>query len=136
MKIKDKYPEIIKLREAEEEMPWEDMKSIKATIALFTANLQETIDFLDNGCTADQFSWMSEVFDEISEKLQSWDFIDTLRRTAAKYPEETRKYNVLSLLRPLKACCPMRFTLNGIPKPQTNNSTNNSRRIPQQLSLG
>ena len=98
MKIKDKYPEIIKLRETEEELPWEDMKSIKATIELFTANLQETIDFLDNDCTADQFSWMSEVFDEISEKLQSWEFIDALRRTAAKYPEETRKYNVLSFI--------------------------------------
>ncbi len=98
MKIKDKYPKIIKLRETEEELPWDDMKSIKATIQLFTTNLQETIDFLDNDCTADQFSWMSEVFDEISEKLQSWEFIDALRRTAAKYPEETRKYNVLSFI--------------------------------------
>ena len=98
MKIKDKYPEIIKLRETEEELPWDDMKSIKATIQLFTANLQETIDFLDNDCTAEQFSWMSEVFDEISEKLQSWEFIDALRRTAAKYPEETENYNVLSFI--------------------------------------
>jgi len=98
MKIKDKYPEIIKLRQTEEELPWDDMKSIQATIQLFTASLQETIDFLDHDCTADQFSWMSEVFDEISEKLQSWEFIDALRRTAAKYPEETRKYNVLSFI--------------------------------------
>ena len=98
MDIKDKYPEIIKLREAEEELPWDDMKSIKATIQLFTADLQQTIEFLDNDCTADQFSWMSEVFDEISEKLQSWEFIDALRRTAAKYPEETKKYNILSFI--------------------------------------
>ena len=98
MKIKDKYPEIIKLRQTEEELPWDDMKSIQATIQLFTASLQETIDFLDHDCTADQFSWMSEVFDEISEKLQSWEFIDALRRTAAKYPEETRKYNVQSFI--------------------------------------
>ena len=98
MKIKDKYPKIIKLRETEDELPWDDMKSIKATIQLFTANLQDTIDFLDNDCTADQFSWMSEVFDEISEKLQSWNFIDALRRTAAKYPEETEKYNINSFI--------------------------------------
>ena len=94
MKIKDKYPEIIKLRETEEELPWDDMKSIKATIQLFTANLQETIDFLDNDCTADQFSWMSEVFDDISEKLQSWEFIDALERTADRFPKACSEYNI------------------------------------------
>ena len=35
---------------------------------------------------------------KISEKLQSWEFIDALRRTAAKFPEEIKKYNVLSFI--------------------------------------
>ena len=84
MKIKDEYARLVAQREnIEHIVDWESEPVI-----------QETIDFLDHDCTADQFSWMSEVFDEISEKLQSWEFIDALRRTAAKYPEETRKYNV------------------------------------------
>ena len=99
MKIKDEYARLVAQREnLEHIVDWESEPVIQKTIQLFTANLQETIDFLDHDCTADQFSWMSEVFDEISEKLQSWEFIDALRRTAAKYPEETRKYNVLRFI--------------------------------------
>ena len=101
MSLKDEYVKIINLREEEDrkhlsEIPdyWEKSPAINAEIELFTKNLQETIGFLDNDCTADQLSWMSEVFEEISEKLQSWDFIDALGRCADKYPEECKVYNI------------------------------------------
>ena len=101
MSLKDEYVKIIKLREEEDrkhlsELPdyWEKSPAINAEIELFTKNLQETIGFLDNDCTADQLSWMSEVFEEISAKLQSWDFIDALGRCADKYPEESKVYNI------------------------------------------
>ena len=45
-------------------------------------------------CTADQLSWMSEVFEQISAKLQSWEFIDALKRAADRFPEECERYNV------------------------------------------
>ena len=70
------------------------MGAINAEIELFARNLQETISFLENDCTADQLSWISEVFEKISVKLQSWDFIDALRRCADKYPEECKVYNI------------------------------------------
>ena len=35
-----------------------------------------------------------EVFEEISAKLQSWDFVDALRRVAEKYPEYSKKYHL------------------------------------------
>ncbi len=101
MSLKDEYVKIINLREEEDrkhlsELPdyWENSPAINAKIELFAKNLQETIDFLDNDCTADQLSWMSEVFEEISAKLQSWDFIDALNRCADKYPEECKVYNI------------------------------------------
>ena len=101
MSLKDEYVKIINLREEEDrkhlsEIPdyWEKSPAINAEIELFTKNLQETIGFLDNDCTADQLSWMSEVFEEISAKLQSWDFIDALGRCADKYPEECKIYNI------------------------------------------
>ena len=50
---------------------WEASPTIKAAIELFSRNLQETIDFLDNACTADRLSWISEVFKEIFAKLKS-----------------------------------------------------------------
>ena len=101
MSIKEEYAEIVKLREEEEdkdlsELPdyWETSPAIKAEIELFTRNLQETIQFLDNDCTADQLSWLSEVFEEISAKLQSWEFIDSLKRAADRFPEECAQYNI------------------------------------------
>ena len=101
MSLKDEYVKIINQREEEDrkhlsELPdyWENSPAINAEIELFSRNLQETIDFLDNDCTADQLSWMSEVFEEISAKLQSWDFIDALNRCADKYPEECKVYSI------------------------------------------
>ena len=99
MSIKDEYPEIIKQRIKDDGLDdtpdyWETSPTIKCEIELFTRNLQETIDFLDNDCTAEQLSWMAEVFDEISAKLQSWDFVDALRRVAEKYPEYSKKYHL------------------------------------------
>ena len=101
MSLKDEYVKIINQREEEDrkhlsELPdyWENSPAINAEIELFAKNLQETIGFLDNDCTADQLSWMSEVFEEISAKLQSWDFIDALNRCADKYPEDCKVYSI------------------------------------------
>ena len=63
-----------------------------------TEDINESIAFLDNDCTADQFSWLSEVFDEIAETSQSQAFIEALKRTAAKYPDETEQYNLMSFI--------------------------------------
>ena len=101
MSLKDEYVKIINLREEEDrkhlsELPdyWEKSPAINAEIELFSRNLQETVDFLDNDCTGEQLVWLSEVFEEISAKLQSWDFIDALNRCADKYPEECKVYNI------------------------------------------
>ena len=101
MSIKEEYAEIVKLREEEEdkdlsELPdyWETSPAIKAEIELFARNLQETIQFLDNDCTADQLSWMMEVFEKISAKLQSWEFIDALKRAADRFPKECEQYSI------------------------------------------
>ena len=99
MSIKDEYPAIIKRRIKDDGLDdtpdyWETSSTIKSEIELFTRNLQETIDFLDNDCTAEQLSWMAEVFEEISEKLQSWDFVDALKRTADRFPQESQKYSI------------------------------------------
>ena len=101
MSIAEEYKKIVRQLELErknhlDEVPnYEDVSlAIKPEIALFTRNLQETIQFLDNDCTADQLSWMMEVFEEISAKLQSWEFIDALKRAADRFPEECAQYNI------------------------------------------
>ena len=101
MNIAEEYKSIVQRLEFErknhlDELPnYEEVSlAIGAEIALFTRSLRETVGFLDNDCTADQLSWMSEVFEEISAKLQSWEFIDALKRAADRFPEECKTYNI------------------------------------------
>ena len=61
---------------------------------LLKEQILETIYFIGNNCTADDFSWLSEIFDEIVEKTKSKDFIDCIKETAKKFPEECSKYNI------------------------------------------
>ena len=101
MSISEEYKVIVQRLELErknhlDEVPdYEDIsQAIKPEIALFTRSLHETVQFLDNECTADQLSWMSEVFEEISDKLQSLELIDALKRAADRFPEECKKYSI------------------------------------------
>ena len=92
------FSEIIK-RRANIDDEWYDEveKCHKKMVEIFSSNIAKTILFLDV-CTADEFSWLSEVFDEIAQKTKSKNFIDALRKTAAKYPEETRRYHILDFI--------------------------------------
>jgi len=65
----------------------------KLTDALLE-DLPWTIGFLDNECTADELSWISEVFEELILKSQSQELIACLRRAIAKYPEEDLRFNL------------------------------------------
>ena len=67
----------------------------KEEIEILSQNIEETILFLEKDCTADEFSWMSEIFEEIVEKTQSREFINCLYRVAEKFPEEAEKYHIV-----------------------------------------
>ena len=61
-------------------------------------NINDTINYLKTDCTGEEFSWISEIFDDIVEKTQSKEFIDCLYEVAKKYPKETEKYNITRLI--------------------------------------
>ena len=99
MSIKDEYTVILRQRLKENGIDdasdyYETSPAIKAEIELLSRDLRETVQFLDNDCTAEQLVWISEVFEEISAKLQSWEFIDALKRAADRFPEECKIYNI------------------------------------------
>ena len=77
---------------------WEEM------VTVFSEDMSKTICFLKNDCTASEYSWLSEVFEEIAEKTQSREFIAALRKLAVKYPEETEQYNIMSFINGAEAC--------------------------------
>lgn len=65
---------------------------------LLSRDISETIAFLEI-CSAEEFVLLSEVFDDVSERAQSREFIDCLYRIAAKFPEETEKYHIILCIR-------------------------------------
>lgn len=96
--IKERIIPILEEREGLDEWDYGIEQNHKKLISLFTEDINKSIDFLDNDCTADQFSWLSEVFDEIAEITRSKAFIEALKRLAVKYPEETKTYNIMSFI--------------------------------------
>ena len=101
--IKDRIIQILDERErlwteCQDEWDYGIEQNHQRLIALVTEDINKSIEFLDNDCTAEQFSWLSEVFDEIAEITQNRAFIVALKRLAVKYPEETETYNILSFI--------------------------------------
>ncbi|MBN1050713.1 MULTISPECIES: hypothetical protein [unclassified Clostridium] len=59
---------------------WEDITRI------LSESEENTIKYLDD-CEKDELYWISEVFEDISENLQSQEFIKCLRRLDMKFPK-------------------------------------------------
>ena len=96
MTIYDELNSLLQQREAMiGDIDYETDPTITAIIDLMTRNMDETLAFLKDDCSENQFVWLSEVFDEIAEKSQDKALIETLREVADKYPEATREYNIL-----------------------------------------
>ena len=60
---------------------WEELAEI------FSKDEKTTIEYFERYCKEDEAYWISEVFDDISEKLQSWKFIECLENLQKKYPD-------------------------------------------------
>lgn len=57
-------------------------------------HLAEAINFIKNDCVADEFSWMSEVWDSVVEKTKSKEFVECIKKAAKKFPDECEKHNI------------------------------------------
>lgn len=93
------FREIIKKRASiEDEWYTEIEKCWEEMTELFSIDINKTLQFLDV-CTADEFSWLSEIVENIAKKTRSKEFVAALRKTADKYPEETKQYNILDFIK-------------------------------------
>lgn len=87
MKLKNEMETILKKRKSLNinddfgiEKCWNEMTK------LLTQNEDETTDYL-NKCNEDDLYYISEIFEDISEKLQSKEFITCLRNLDKKFPK-------------------------------------------------
>ena len=54
-------------------------------LAILNENLDETMAFLDT-CTEEEFYWVSNAFEDISEKYKSRKFIECIKRNMMRFP--------------------------------------------------
>ena len=85
---------ITKRAATDDEWDYGVKKCWQEEIEILSRNIDDTIVFLENDCTADEFSWLSEVFDDVAEKPQSRAFVDCLYKVAKKYPETCKEYYI------------------------------------------
>lgn len=56
---------------------------------ILSEDIQETIYFIENECTDEEFYWMSEVFEDIAYKTQSTEFISCIKNRLKKISDKT-----------------------------------------------
>ncbi|MBT1166148.1 hypothetical protein [Bifidobacterium simiarum] len=74
------------------EKAWKDM------VAACTSNVDETVHFIDTQCTADELSWLSEVYDELIDQTQSPGLAVSLYNAIIRNPEENKRYSLMPTL--------------------------------------
>ena len=98
--ITDAIRAAIKVREAtNDEWDYGVEKCRNEEIRILTQDVNETIYFLDHDCTATEFSWISEIFDELVEITKSHALVECFYRVAAKFPDESVKYHIIEQIK-------------------------------------
>ena len=97
------FREIIEQREYVEEIScgeWADgiEECRKQEISILSEDIPGTIAFLKTECTASEYSWISEVIDDLAAYTQSRELIETYKSLMAKFPEECRTYNISEII--------------------------------------
>lgn len=92
----EKIRNAIKIRASiDDEWDYGVQQSWKAVLSIMSENFNSVVNFIENDCTADEFSWLSEIYNEIIDIFPSEKIIVALRKTANKYPEEVDRYNLI-----------------------------------------
>lgn len=97
------FREIIKQREYVEEIScgeWADgiEECWRQEISILSEDIPGTIIFLKTECTASEYSWISEIIDDLAAYTQSSELIETYKSLMAKFPEECRTCNIAEII--------------------------------------
>lgn len=62
-------------------------------VDILSVDVQQTVVYLEN-CTQEELYYISETFEDISEKVQSQTFIECLQKLDKKFPELEMKKDI------------------------------------------
>jgi hypothetical protein len=95
MSIKDDFSKLIDERKKlNVDIDYEHNLIITHMVNLLTFDIDETLNFITNDCTAEQLVWLSEILDEIMEKTRDPRILDAIREVAEKNPDVSEQYNI------------------------------------------
>ena len=70
----------------------------KKEIDLLSEDIPSTIEFLRTECTAEEYSWISEVLDDVIEETLSRELLECYKALMEKFPDECKTYNIASII--------------------------------------
>ena len=95
-----KFREVIRERsEMSDEWLFGIEQCWKKEIEILSQDIPSTIVYLKNECTADEYTWISEIIDDLAESTQSKELIEVYKSLMIKYPDEYKKYSILSSIK-------------------------------------
>lgn len=66
----------------------------KKEIELLTEDIPSAMEFLQTECTPDEYSWISEVIDDIALKTKNREFVECYKSLMTKFADECEQYNI------------------------------------------
>ncbi len=96
----DKFRKVIQERiristDTQDEWAYGIEQCWKQEIEILSEDVDSTIIFLKEECTDDEYSWISEVIDDLAEKTKRKELIQCYKSLMDKFPEECKKYNII-----------------------------------------
>ena len=76
---------------------WDNDPVILGMVKALSADVDDTIAFLGE-CTADEFGWMSEIFEEVAYATHSQKLVDALYETAKRFPDECERLSIVDFI--------------------------------------
>ncbi|MDD6700775.1 hypothetical protein [Mogibacterium kristiansenii] len=68
-------------------------------IEMLSEDVDATISFLQNECTAEELSWISEIIDNLAERTRSRELLQAYKNLTDKFPEECKESNILESIK-------------------------------------
>lgn len=98
------FREIITRREYVEKIShgeWADgiEECWKREIKVLSDDVPGTIVFLKTQCTAAEYSWISEIIEELAAMTQNKELVEVYKSLLSKFPEESEMYNIADSIR-------------------------------------
>ncbi len=96
MELRIEYQKLVEAQKAvSPELPnWDKTPPFLEAINLLSQNLKDTVEFIEQDCTAEQLVWMSVIAVDVAGILKDRRFTDAMKKASVKFAAELEGYNV------------------------------------------